>query len=431
MLAKAGGLGADEIVVDLEDAVAPAAKEQARELVADFLARENTPAAAVAVRVNVLAGPWGERDVTELARRVGHRIGSLVVPKVERPDQISEVEGLLDAQGERASRVRLQALVETAAGLLRIGEIGAGSDRLEALILGYADLAASLGRAPVVMPPESWLNAQETLLVAARAGGLQAIDGPYLEIRDDVGLRLRAQHARTLGFDGKWAVRPARVAIINETFTPVPDEIERAQAILDALEGAEGQGAVELDGENARRGEPQARAAGDRARPSSRGGRRDDMSRVEHAPELVGGPWFEDLERGQVFDDAPGLTVTAGHAAMHQALVGDRLRLALDAALCARSRATRTHSSIPTSSAMSRSGSPPGRLSECAATCSTAASCSRVRSSSARRCAPAPRWWGSSRTGVATAHPRRDSSRCGSGRPTSAASRSSTSGVAR
>jgi citrate lyase subunit beta / citryl-CoA lyase len=249
MLVKADRLGADEIVIDLEDSVAPSAKEQARELVAGFLAREETAAAAVAVRVNPLAGPWGERDVVELARRAGPRIGSLIVPKVEQAEEVADVQRLLDAQGERASGVRLQALVETAAGLLRVGEIGAGSPRLDALILGYADLAASLGRAPGVMPPESWLYAQETVLVAARAHGLQVIDGPYLEIRDDAGLRLRARHARALGFDGKWAVHPGQLAILNETFTPTQDEIGRAHAILNALERAEGRGAVELDGE--------------------------------------------------------------------------------------------------------------------------------------------------------------------------------------
>jgi citrate lyase subunit beta/citryl-CoA lyase len=247
MLAKAGRLGADEIVVDLEDAVAATAKDEARELVVGFLTSQEAPAATIAVRVNSLAGPWGERDVVELARRAGPRIDSLIIPKVERADEITAVERLLDAQGERAGGVGLQALVETAAGLLHVAELG--SPRLEALILGYADLAASLGRAPGVRPPESWLYAQESLLVAARARGLQAIDGPYLEIRDDAGLRLRARHARTLGFDGKWAVHPGQVAIISETFTPAPDEIERAQAILDALERAEGRGAVELDGE--------------------------------------------------------------------------------------------------------------------------------------------------------------------------------------
>jgi citrate lyase subunit beta / citryl-CoA lyase len=249
MLAKAIGLEADEIVVDLEDSVAAEAKEQARELVVAFLARERSLAAAVAVRVNALAGPWGERDVVELVRHVGRHIGSLVVPKVERSEDIAEVERLLDSLGEPARGVRLQALVETAAGLLHVGEIAAASPRLEALILGYADLAASLGRAPGVMAPESWLYAQETLLVAARAAGLQTIDGPYLEIRDHAGLRLRVEHVRALGFDGKWAVHPDQLTIINAAFTPMAEELARARAILDALRCAEGRGAVELHGE--------------------------------------------------------------------------------------------------------------------------------------------------------------------------------------
>lgn len=211
MLAKAIGLEADEIVVDLEDSVAAEAKEQARELVVAFLARERSLAAAVAVRVNALAGPWGERDVVELVRHVGRHIGSLVVPKVERSEDIAEVERLLDALGEPARGVRLQALVQTAAGLLHVGEIPSASPRLEALILGY--------------------------------------DGPYLEIRDHAGLRLRVEHVRALGFDGKWAVHPDQLTIINAAFTPMAEELARARAILDALRCAEGRGAVELHGE--------------------------------------------------------------------------------------------------------------------------------------------------------------------------------------
>ena len=151
-------------------------------------------AAAIAVRVNALAGAWGEREVVELVRHAGSQIGSLVVPKVERSEDIVEVERLLDSLGEPARGVRLQGLVETAAGLLHVGEIAAASPRLEALILGYADLAASLSRGPGVMAPESWLYAQKTVLVAARAAGSQTIDGPYLEIRDHAGLRLRVEH---------------------------------------------------------------------------------------------------------------------------------------------------------------------------------------------------------------------------------------------
>jgi len=249
MLSKALGLSADEIVVDLEDAVAADQKEHARGLVAEFLSREGSAAAAVAVRVNAPATPWGVRDVVELARRAGTQIDSLVVPKVERPEDIAELERLLNAQGEPVRGVRLQALIETAAGLLHVAEIAAASPRLEALILGYADLAASLGRTPGMMAPESWLYAQERALVAARAFGLQMIDGPYLEIRDDDGLRLRVEHVRALGFDGKWAVHPDQLAIINAAFTPMAGEVARARAILDALEQAEERGAVELHGE--------------------------------------------------------------------------------------------------------------------------------------------------------------------------------------
>lgn len=249
MLAKTAALEMDEIVVDLEDSVAPDAKEQARELVGGFLATEQTFAVAVAVRINPLSGQWGERDVIDLVEQVGPRIGSLVIPKVESAEDVLAVDRLLGSVGEPASGVGLQALVETAGGLLRAGEIAAASPRLEALILGYLDLAASLGRAPGPVPPERWSHAQETLLVAARAAGIQAIDGPYLEVRDDAGLRLRAEHARGLGFDGKWAVHPRQLGIINAAFTPVEEELARARAILEALAGAEGRGAVELDGE--------------------------------------------------------------------------------------------------------------------------------------------------------------------------------------
>jgi citrate lyase subunit beta/citryl-CoA lyase len=248
MLDKAVGLGADEIVVDLEDSVAPEAKEQARQRAAEFLARERPPSYAVAVRINALGGPWGKRDVTELVRRQGKRIDSLIVPKVERADDIAEVQQLLDSEGDRAAAVRLQALVETAAGLVHIAEIAEASERLESLILGYADLAASLGRASGPTASGNWLYAQETLLVSARASGLQAIDGPYLDIRDPAGLRLRAEHVRALGFDGKWAVHPDQLTIINAAFTPTPGEIAQARAVLDSLRYAKGRGAVELRG---------------------------------------------------------------------------------------------------------------------------------------------------------------------------------------
>ena len=248
MLAKVPGVPADEIVIDLEDAVAPAAKDEARRLAAGVLRAGLGAPGTVAVRVNALDSGWCHRDVLELVEQAGPAIDSLVLPKAERAEDVRWLDRFLGMLGERASGIRLQALVETAGGLERAGEIAAAGPRVEAVILGYADLAASLGRATRDDPPERWLHAQEVVLVAARAAGVQAIDGPFLGIRDHEALRLRAEHARALGFDGKWAVHPDQVPVLNELFTPRAEEFERANAIVAALEG-EGPGAVEVDGE--------------------------------------------------------------------------------------------------------------------------------------------------------------------------------------
>jgi citrate lyase beta subunit len=248
MLEKALGSEADEVVIDLEDSVAPEAKADARDLVLGVLAEDPARGRLVAVRVNALASPWGERDVVELARGAGMSVDSLIVPKVERAAEILKVQRLLESVGERALNLRLQALIETAAGLVHAVEIAGATRRLDALILGYADLAASLGRPTATTSAASWLYAQETLLVAARAAGVQAIDGPYLNIRDETGLRDRAVHVRSLGFDGKWAVHPTQVPVINAVFTPTQEEVTQAHAVLAALDSVQGIGAVAMNG---------------------------------------------------------------------------------------------------------------------------------------------------------------------------------------
>lgn len=240
MLAKAAGLGADEVVLDLEDSVAPEAKETARSLVAGAL-RGGAPAA---VRINGLDSAWWREDVDA----VGSLAGSLVVPKVERPEDLERVARRLDALGEPAGDTRLQALIETARGLRDVGDIAAASPRLDTLILGYLDLAASLGRPLRQDEPGRWLHAQEALIVAARASGRQAIDGPHLAVGDEAGLRGAAEHARDLGYDGKWAIHPAQVPVLNAAFSPRPEELERAQAVLDALAEADA-GVLAADGE--------------------------------------------------------------------------------------------------------------------------------------------------------------------------------------
>jgi citrate lyase subunit beta / citryl-CoA lyase len=254
MLAKAAGLPADEVVVDLEDAVAASAKDKARAAVVSALAGGQLAGRMVAVRVNGPDTPWCHRDVVALADGpAAGAVTSLVVPKVRAPEDIAWVARLLDAVGTGAGAIRLQALIETAAGLRRAGDIGQAGPRREALILGYADLRASLGRpADDQEPPDRWSFAQEAVLVAARAAGLQAIDGPHLRVGDAAGLQAWAAHARSLGYDGKWAIHPSQLDTLNSAFSPIPEEVERARSIIAALQRAEadvGRGAVMLDGE--------------------------------------------------------------------------------------------------------------------------------------------------------------------------------------
>ena len=241
MLAKAPGLPADEVVIDLEDSVKPEHKEEARGMTVSALWSWEGP--AVAVRINQLSTDWGEQDATELAG-AGHVLGSVVVPMVESPDQVVEVDQLLGGE------IDLQVLIETAGGLTRAAEIASASDRLQALIIGFADLAASLGRAPRGdYPGDRWHFVRETVLVAARTAGIQAIDGPHLDVEDLDGMRVEAGRARTLGFDGKWALHPSQLESLNEAFSPAEEEVEHASRVLETLEEAGDSGAAMLDGE--------------------------------------------------------------------------------------------------------------------------------------------------------------------------------------
>jgi citrate lyase subunit beta / citryl-CoA lyase len=245
MLAKAEGLPADEVVIDLEDAVAASAKDQARVAAVDALGRWEGP--PVAVRVNAPGTPWCHLDLAALGE-LAELPASIVLPKVESAGDLAFVDRLIagvEAGSGRARPLRIQALIETAAGLARVDEIAAASARLDTLILGYADLAASLGGAREL---DAWLPAQHALVVAARANGLQAIDGPHLGVDPDEAFRAAAARARDMGFDGKWVIHPSQIEAVNELFLPTEAELERARAVIAALEEG-GQGAVSLDGE--------------------------------------------------------------------------------------------------------------------------------------------------------------------------------------
>ena len=253
MLDKARSLPADEIVIDLEDSVTVEHKDEARAAVAAALSEGQWAARSVVVRINEPASRFCHRDVVEIVERAGEALTGLVVPKVEEPDDLRFVDRLLGMVEEETGRERpvaIEALIETAAGLARVRDIARGSARLEALIVGYADLGASLGRSSAA--GEHWSPVLDTVLVAARATGLQAIDGPHLDIPDLDGMRAAAARARALGYDGKWALHPTQVEPLNEIFSATDEELERAGAVIDALDRAAsgpGSGAALLDGE--------------------------------------------------------------------------------------------------------------------------------------------------------------------------------------
>jgi citrate lyase subunit beta/citryl-CoA lyase len=247
MLSKAQTLAADEIVLDLEDAVLPAAKASARE--AAVAALSTWSGAPVAVRVNPPRSSWCHQDIAAVAGC--EALGSIVVPKVESAGDLAFVERLLDgleAENGRRSPVRVQALIETAGALARLGEIGGTRERLDALILGYADLGASLGGHRGL---DDWRAIQDAVLIAARAAGLMAVDGPFLSTRVDDEFTAATARARDLGFDGKWAIHPSQIEALNAAFTPTPEQVAHARAVIAALAAAErdGRGAVSLDGE--------------------------------------------------------------------------------------------------------------------------------------------------------------------------------------
>ena len=238
MLGKAASLVADEIVLDLEDAVAPALKEQARTLVVAALPSLDR---LVAVRINEVGSRWGLDDVLALAPT---DLRSLVVPKVESRDEVVFLDTLLSSL---SSDLRLQLLIETARGIRNLDAILTGSTRIDAVVLGYADLAASLGSAPY-RPDNSWVPYQAAVVSAARAAGVQAVDGPWLSLDDPAGLDASLAEARQRGFTGKWAIHPSQVGPAIKAFAPTEEELAKARAVLVELEGS-ADGALRHEGQ--------------------------------------------------------------------------------------------------------------------------------------------------------------------------------------
>jgi citrate lyase subunit beta/citryl-CoA lyase len=243
-LAKAASLAADVLIVDLEDAVAPAAKEEARRAAVAAIG-QGLGRAEVVLRVNGADGPWGAADL-EAAARSG--ADAVLLPKVERASTVAEAARRLDAAGAPAS-LALWAMLETPRGILRAEEVAFSSPRLACLVAGTSDLVKDL-RARHTPGRSEVLASLSWIVLAARASGLSALDGVHLDLDDPAGFEAACRQGRDLGFDGKTLIHPRTIEAANLAFTPGDEELALARRVIEAHAEAEaaGRGVVVVDG---------------------------------------------------------------------------------------------------------------------------------------------------------------------------------------
>ncbi|MBU3705658.1 MAG: CoA ester lyase [Mycobacterium sp.] len=247
MIEKAKGLPADEVFLDLEDSVAPPAKATARTQVGAALAGPGWAGQLRGVRVNDWTTPWTHIDVIEVVSAAGAHLDVIVLPKVTCAEHVHALDLLLTqleiGRGLPVGRIGIEAQIENAEGLVNINAIAA-APRVAALVLGPADLMASLNTRTLVVgeQPEgydvgdAYHHALMTILVAARAHGVAAIDGPYLKVRDTDAFRRVAGRSAALGYDGKWVLHPDQIEAGNEIYSPAQGEYDRAELILEAYD---------------------------------------------------------------------------------------------------------------------------------------------------------------------------------------------------
>lgn len=244
-LDKARSLDADALILDLEDAVAPDAKAQAREQVADALRTGGYGRRECIVRINALDTPWGLQDVQAIARCGADAV---LLPKVQSAEQLAALAQALDAAGAPAD-LPLWAMAETPLGFLRLDVIAGGHPRLAAIVVGTSDLVKDL-HARHTPSREETLLARSMAVMAARAHGLAVLDGVHLDLHDDAGLEAACKQGRDQGFDGKTLIHPKQIAAANAAFAPTKEELATARKRLDAWRAAQagGQGVAVVDG---------------------------------------------------------------------------------------------------------------------------------------------------------------------------------------
>jgi citrate lyase beta subunit len=263
MLQKAAAAQADAVCIDLEDAVALEEKEASRQNVIRAYTELDFGNKLKIYRINGLDTGFAYRDVTEVVEAAGDRIDLIVVPKVNCPEDVYFVETLLrqiESYKNIKRQIGIEAQIETAAGCVNIREIAASSDRLEGLIYGPGDYAASVqmpmesigefDENDAVYPGHRWHYVMHAMVSSARAYQKRVVDGPFAGIKNAEGLKQACKVARAMGFDGKWCIHPSQIEAVNETFAPSEKDIEWAQTVLSAYEAAlkEGKGAISVKG---------------------------------------------------------------------------------------------------------------------------------------------------------------------------------------
>ena len=245
-LDKAKSLAADQVFLDLEDACAPLVKPAARKNIVAALNEGGWGNRIRVVRVNDVTTHWTYRDVTEVVEGAGANLDCIMLPKVQDAAQVQWLDLTLTqiekTMGLEVGRIGIEAQIENAQGLIAIDAIAAASPRLETLIFGPADFMASINMRSLIVgeqPPgydvgDAYHHILMSILLAARAHDLQAIDGPYLQIRDVDGFRRVAGRSAALGFDGKWVLHPGQIDAANQIYAPTQEDYDHAELILDA-----------------------------------------------------------------------------------------------------------------------------------------------------------------------------------------------------
>jgi citrate lyase subunit beta/citryl-CoA lyase len=256
MMAKAAGSSADEVILDLEDACPPSEKAKARRSVVEALQGLDFGHKIRAFRPNGLQSGLFYRDVIEVVEAAGDVLDVVVLPKARGPGDVQFAAELLTqiehGAGLAVGRIRLEVLIESAAGLLSAREIALASPRLDSLIFGIADYAGDVGMRRFQDDPSLFHYPRAHIVAAAKAAGLQAIDAVTVQYKDLARCRADAEAAARMGFDGKWAIHPDQLPIINAAFTPSRDELQAALSLVEAYAQAgteRGEGAIAREGE--------------------------------------------------------------------------------------------------------------------------------------------------------------------------------------